>query len=408
MDAVQYQKKTKLAIFLSSLLSEPLFTVYGFVALILCKDLHATALQISILTMLRPVVSIFSFYWSAGLSKGGGKRLRSNIIGAGLLGRLPFLFFPWVNDPWFVIGASAVYMLFFRAGNPAWIEILKLNMPSEARHKSFSLGHTLSYLENIVLTLAFGAFLDKDPGLWRILFFGSALVGLANLVLFARLPINHKIEADPPVPMGSLREFILRPWKNSWELCKNRPDFARFQWGFMLAGCGIMVLQPAIPMFLVDKLHITYMDFGIALSLCKGLGITLSSPLWARAMNKLSIFSMARWVFFLFSLFPLFLIFSPWNLFWLYLAYTFYGIGQGGSHLVWNLSGPSFSGKQDSSVYSGVNVMMVGLRGAVAPPFGGFLTAAMGPFATILCAIGVSVSSVFFMKAESKKELQDL
>ncbi len=391
-----YQRKTKQAVLLSSILSEPLFTVYGFVAFILCKDLHATAFQIAILTMLKPIVSIFSFYWSANLSK-MGQKLRSNLIGANILGRLPFLFFPWVENPWYVVGASAVYMLFFRAGNPAWIEILKLNLPSDMRQKSFSFGYVLSYLENIALTLAFGAFLDKDPSLWRALFFGSALIGFMNLLLFAKLPINQKEIDAPSATKDSLGQFLLGPWKNSWNLCKKRPDFSLFQWGFMFCGFGIMLLQPAVPLFLVEKLQLSYMDFGIALSLCKGLGIAVSSPLWARLMNKVPIFTMSAYVFSLVGLFPVFLTFAPWHLFWLYLAYTFYGIAQGGSHLLWNLSGPIFSGNQDSSSFSGVNVMMVGIRGAVAPPLGGFLSVVLGPLATILVATGFCFYSSIFL-----------
>ena len=37
---------------------------------------------------------------------------------------------------------------------------------------------------------------------------------------------------------------------------------------------------------------------------------------------------------------------------------------------MWNMSGPIFAGKEESSQYSGVNVVLVGVRGAVAPPRG--------------------------------------
>lgn len=400
-----YQKKTKGTLLLSNLLNEPLFTVYNFVSFILCKDLHATAFQIAILTMLRPVVSIFSFYWNAGFAR---KHLRSNLLGATLLRCLPFLFFPWVESPWLVIGASAVYMLFFRAANPAWIEILKRNLPSEVREKSFSWGYVLSYVENIVLALAFGALLDRDPGHWRILFFGSALLGLMNLYLFAKVPIQQEEEEPLSEEKVSLKEFFVRPWRESLRLCRERKDFSLFQWGFMLSGFGIMVLQPAIPLFLVEKLHLSYMDFGIALSLCKAVGIAVSSPLWARLMHRISIFKMSGYVFFLVGLFPIFLFLSPVHLFWLYLAYLFYGIAQGGSHLVWNLSGPTFSGKKDSSSFSGVNVMMVGLRGAVAPPLGGLLCDLAGPLAALSLSAGLCFYSVYFLfkrSLEPKKSI---
>jgi len=392
-----YQKKTRNALLLSNILGEPLFTVYGFIAFILCKDLGATAFQIAILTMLKPLVSIFSFYWSSGLSKNKG-RLRSNLIWAGILGRLPFLFFPLIQDPWFVIAASAIYMLFYRAGTPAWIEILKLNLPTKVREKTFSFGYVLSYVENMILSLGIGALLDQNPNIWQILFFGSALFGMASLYIFARMPINHQEQPnEEAVPKDSLKDFFLKPWKNSWDLMQNRRDFSLFQWGFMLCGFGIMLIQPAVPLFLVKWLHLSYMDFGIALSLCKGLGIALSSSFWARLMPKIPIFKMSSLVFILVGCFPVFLLLAPLHIGWLYLAYAFYGIAQGGSHLLWNLSGASFAGKEDSSLFSGVNVVMVGLRGAVAPPLGGFLCVLLGPLMVLFLGVFFCFYSGYFL-----------
>ena len=86
----------------SNLLNEPLFTLYGFIAFILYKDLGASAFQIALLTMLKPVITILSFYWSAGL-KGGGKRLKANVLWAGFWMRAPFLVCPWVDSIWFVV-----------------------------------------------------------------------------------------------------------------------------------------------------------------------------------------------------------------------------------------------------------------------------------------------------------------
>ncbi|HEV7737137.1 MAG TPA: hypothetical protein VGO47_07175, partial [Chlamydiales bacterium] len=75
---------------------------------------------------------------------------------------------------------------------------------------------------------------------------------------------------------------------------------------------------------------------------------------------------------------------SPWNLTWFYVAYFWYGVGQGGSHLVWNMSGPIFAEKEDSSRYTGVNVVMAGLRGMVGPGLGSLMATGWGPI-QVLC-----------------------
>jgi len=46
---------------------------------------------------------------------------------------------------------------------------------------------------------------------------------------------------------------------------------------------------------------------------------------------------------------------------------------QGGSELGWKMSGPVFSKKDDSTPYSSINVLAVGIRGCIFPYFGTLL-----------------------------------
>jgi len=393
------QRKTRFSVFLSSILSEPLFTIYGFTALILRKHLDATAFQVSLLISLKPLLSILSFYWSSHLSKKPHK-LRANFLGAGFLARLPFLFFPFVESSWFLVVSAAIYMLFSRAGTPAWMEILKINLPKKKRERIFSAGYTLSYIEGMILVIGVGSLLDSNPSTWKILFFVSALLGLINLLYLSRLPINQEVEIVEN--RETWKCTLKRPWKKCFELMRTRPDFAHFQWGFMFCGAGIMLVQPAIALYLADTINISFTEWGIATTVCKGIFIALSSPVWSRLMNKYSIFTLSSWVFVLVGFLPFFLLFSSFSIAWVYLAYLFYGIAQGGSHLIWHLSGPSFSGEEDSSIYSGVNVMMVGVRGAVAPALGGLLCVYLGPLAVLAMGALLCVYSGFYIANKKK------
>ncbi|HAB99360.1 MAG TPA: MFS transporter, partial [Parachlamydiales bacterium] len=260
------------------------------------------------------------------------------------------------------------------AAIPSWVEILKRNMP-KTRDRIFSISSALGYIEGVGLSLAVGGLLDLESGLWKICFFVAALIGLSALWVQSKIPVDDV----PVVEKVSFKEKIIRPWRDSWRLMHSRPDFARFQWGFMLCGFGIMLIQPALPIFAVDDLHIGYLEMAVALSIAKGLGFALSSPFWSKWMNKVPIERLASWVFLLVGLFPFFLALSLWSGWWLYGAYFLYGIGQGGSHLVWNMSGPIFAGKEDSSRYTGVNVVLAGIRGAVGPSLGGLLAVSFGP-----------------------------
>ncbi len=400
MTELSKSKQMGWALVWTNLLTEPLFTLYSFLVFILYKDLGASAFQIALLTMLKPVVTILSFYWSAGL-KGKAKKLKSNVLWAGFFMRAPFLLCPWVDSAWFVIAAAANYMFFYRAGLPAWLEIIKRNM-GDGRGRIFSISSALGYAEGVVLALACGGLLDKDPGLWKVMFFGAAVVGLMSLAVQSRIEVEGEdlVEERP-----SLRELVVRPWRDSYQLIKRRPDFSRFQWGFMVSGFGLMLIQPALPLFAVDILGVSYLEMAGAISIAKGLGFALSSPLWARWIDRANVLKMASLVFFSFGIFTAFLSLSLWGIFWFYLAYFLYGVGQGGSHLVWNMSGPIFAGKDESSRYTGVNVALAGLRGAVAPPLGGWLAVLCGPVQVLMMGGALCVySSVRMLQSKFAKD----
>lgn len=299
--------------------------------------------------------------------------------------RAPFLLCPWVENVWFVVAATVNYMFWYRAGIPAWLEILKRNLKEGKRERSFSISSGLAYAEGVALSLAMGGVLDASPDLWRYLFFGAALIGLVGLGLLGRIELEPEPEEEERL---TVKELLVRPWRDSLKLMRERPDFSKFQWGFMICGFGIMLIQPALPIFAVDWLGVSYLELAGAVSIAKGFGFVLSSPLWARWFERISILKISSVVFWSFGLFPFLLALSPLNLWWLYAAYFWYGVGQGGSHLVWNMSGPVFAGKEESSRYTGVNVVMAGLRGTVGPGLGGWLAAIWGPI-QVLCIGGV-------------------
>ena len=99
----------------------------------------------------------------------------------------------------------------------------------------------------------------------------------------------------------------------------------------------------------------------------------ITSPSWATFMNKVNIYRFNSIVTLLAFIFPLCLLAAQTNLGWLYGGYLLYGVMQAGSEMSWHLSGPLFAKNEDSSVYSSINVLSVGLRGCFVPAIGSFL-----------------------------------
>ncbi|MBI5346090.1 MAG: MFS transporter [Chlamydiae bacterium] len=391
-----YYKKTGLALLTSAILKEPLFSLYGLIAFIMRKDLAATTLELSILTMLRPMVSILSYYWSSFVAN-RSDRLKPNFLWAGFLSYLPFLFLFWINSSWYVIFAVTIYIMFHRAGAPAWTEVLKLNMSKEGREKIFSWSSAVGYLVGVCLALIFGATLEKNPSSWKLLFFVSAILGMINVLVLSKVPIRLEKKSEEVFEKKPFKENLLKPWIDSFYLMKNKPEFAKFQWGYMINGVGLMIIQPVLPIFCVDYLKLSHSEYAIAYLICRGLGFIISSPIWGKMMGKISIMKFSINIFVITVLFMVSLILASFHVVWLYLGFCLYGITQGGNHLLWNLSGIFFAENEDSSRYSSVSVVSVSLRGSVVPPIGGLLTSFMHPLGIFALGAGFCFYSVFFL-----------
>ncbi len=189
----------------------------------------------------------------------------------------------------------------------------------------------------------------------------------------------------------------MQPLKDSVKLMQSRPDFALFQWGFMIGGFALMLIAPVRSIFMADYLPVSIADVTNARCVFVGLGMAGSSLLWKKALEIYGIQRLTAWILIGFGLYPLFLLLSSVNLSWFYLAHLVYGIAQGGSHLVWHLSGSIFAGDQSSTPFTTINVLMIGLRGAVGPLLGGLLCYSVGPVAVLVLGAMIALAGGWLM-----------
>ncbi len=193
MDCLRYfQKKTRQALLWMNLANEPFVVLYAILPFIFRKDLQASLLQISILTALRPVLPLFSFYWSANLTR-RKELLRPNLVLAWTLGRLPFILVPWIHNPWYLIFCCVFYEFFNKSGIPALIEILKINIPKAEREKTYTTYFVLSFCESILLGLLTLSLLHHRPSLWPVLCGITALISLSSLWAQLQIPIPEHL-----------------------------------------------------------------------------------------------------------------------------------------------------------------------------------------------------------------------
>lgn len=387
-----YHKSTRAAFLWSRILRTPFWSIYILLPFILYKDLHATPLQIGVIVALKPSVSLLSMYWASWI-KNRRDLLVPNVIWASILGLLPFFLFPFVNSAWFLIFSFGFFMVLHRGVVPAWMELMKLNLPEASRHRIFAWGSAFGYLGEGILPFCFGWILDDYYEAWRWIFPISALIAMIPVLFQYRIQVPEDVKPREESATISLKEILVRPWKNSWHLIATRPDFRGFQVGFMFGGMGLMFMQSVLPAFFVGVLNLSYTELGVALTLCKGIGFALTSEMWARWMDRIDIYRFSSIVTLIAFAFPLILLGAQYQIVWLYIAYIVYGAMQAGSEMCWNLSGPVFAKNEDSTLFSGVNLIAGGLRGCIAPALGLMLCSMFNP------AIALIIGGVFCLFA---------
>jgi MFS family permease len=388
-------QKTRRTLLWSGLLAEPLVSLFGLLPFIMRKDLGASLFELSLLSTLRPVVAVFTFYWASGLTR-NKQKLLSNTISARIGACAPFLLLPWISTSWSIIIAAVFYLFFYRAQTPAWMEILNRNLPKEHREKTFSLSSALNFSAGVILALLFGKLLDQQEGSWKWLLCSAALLAFVGALLPFKLPIRGDSDTDSVQP-ATVKDRLFKPWKDCFQLLRTHALFAKFQWGFMIGGFGLMLMAPALTIYFVDLLALSHTEMTIGRLVCMGFGFALFTSLWAKAIRRFSLHRLTAVICCGFGLFPIALLLAQWDITLFYFAFVLYGCTQAGSHLIWHLSGPLFAEKQDSAPFSKVNILMVGLRGLVAPLLGWQLCQAVGPLPVLVCGSIICLLGSLYM-----------
>lgn len=390
---------TGAAFFWTRILNVPFWIMFNLLPIILYRDLNISPWMVTLMVIIKPTSALLASYWSTWIHDRPNWLIR-NIVYANLLRYIPFLFIPWIDSPLVFIACFGFYMMLSRGVIPAWMEIFKLNLENQSRSRIFAYGSALDYFFTALLPIGLGLILDDYSLSWRLLLPATAILGLASTLFLypVRLEKKEVIPSLPPQQTPfSFKEQVLLPWKNAFKILKSRPDFFAFQWGFMLGGAGLMVYQPIIPIFFVDVLNLSYTKMLLAMAVCKALGYAAASPTWVSLFHKWNIYKFSGSISLTSALFPLLIIGSQFHIFFIYIAYILYGVMQAGSELSWHMSGPLFAKEHESSPYSTVNILLVGIRGCFAPLLGSLLYSMTNSATALIAGTMLCLCSSLFL-----------
>lgn len=391
-------RPTKWALIFLNIVSEPLSAIYTLLPFIFIKDLQASSLQLAIFISLRPLLSFFSFYWGSFWNKNTANLLK-NVKVAALLAHLPFLIFSFTSNVWLLLIASAFFQLFHRAGIPAWLEIVKRRIPQKTREETFSLSFAAGFVVSGIFGIFMGTMLDKSISWFSLLLFFASSCGLLSLFFLRLIPISTEKESS----IAPKRN----PIQDSFHLLRSRRDFLHFQTIFMIGGATLMLMAPALSHYYVENLSLSHVDISYARFIFMALGVMTSSYIWNRLFQQHHINKLIGPILGGFALFPLLLLITKFDLHLLYVAFFIYGIAQTGSHLIWNLSGISFSGGKSAVLFSQVNLLMIGIRGLIFPFLGSLLCQQISAPFVLFLGIIFCLLGAFYSVYQGKRS-QDL
>jgi len=185
--------------------------------------------------------------------------------------------------------------------------------------------------------------------------------------------VRGRIWTNMLTPMSPARmgfDGIITPYRRSIRLLQRNSNFAIFELGFMLYGCGFMMLQPTFPPFAKEILDLDYQEFSLMTSV-----VFFGVPFIMHGLLRgvLSGVSPAKGSFIAFSMvlcFPLLLMLVLWTKsFELGLvAFAWFGAAMVFVDYAWNFGPVKFANGRDAMPFVSAHAMMVGLRALIAFP----------------------------------------
>lgn len=344
----------------SALLQAPLWAfVQGTLPFLLFKHLEISPLLFALFVALKPTSGLLAPYWQL-FGRRSPVFIRLNLSWSCWLAGLPFVMGFWIEDARFWVTITGIFLILAKGRQGAWSELIR-GLP-EPSVRVVSLANSCGYGLGMILPVATGHLLDVAPESWHWYPLGSGLLMIGSGFLLHLIP--QTLTARTPT--------VRAPLRTAMTAFAQSPLFCRFQLAMMLAGSGLMIIQPAIPSLLMDRHALGYADCALIFGGCKALGYIVASPLWARLYTGRGVIRLsasAAWLSFIFVV-GILMASGPATL---GCAYLLYGCMQGASELSWQLAPVQFGQHQSALPYSSAAAFLMGLRGCVIPFVGTLL-----------------------------------
>ena len=403
----QLEKKTFSLHMLSNVFMGLSFGILMLHEIILKKSLLGTDFQVTLLIFLSSSAFIFSIYGTELIHRSSNPA--KTIIILALISRFFLFIIPLFSSPEYFIFCIAAMSYIDSLIKPSWNTVFKHNYSDSRRSLLYSYSSSLYTIVILIVSTVLGYLLDINYELYKILFPIAGIFDVLSYISLAKMiTMGQNLKMIPPgIPGKSLslklmEDIFVLPVRNMMRIFKENRPFLRFEVFFFMYGMAFMIASPAVPIYLVEVLQLSYSPISIAKGLVFYTATILFTPLMGRLHGTGNPTKFCGYLF-------LFLLFYPLSMMgvkylpgvisfitpeiMLYFTFFLFGILMSGITMSWNLSTIYYAPHYQEANYQSVHITLTGVRGLFSPFIGYLILRYVSIEATFI------VSSVIFLLA---------
>jgi len=326
--------------------------VFPFVAVIARKNLHASALEIGLLTMAPVAGNLLSLFWANTMQ---GRRKMPYAVWPWIVARSLFFLVIFATCSQVFVGLVVLFWLICSIASPAYSDLMKEIYPDGDRAKIMGYARVCMAVSGIILTLVAGTLLNYVS--YRHVFPAAAVFGVVSALVFKGIRAKQAT-GEPGV---RLHHFVA----DSAKLLVDDKGFVWFCAGIFVFGFGNFLASPIYTLYEVDVLGVDTVRQSVYTLVISAVAM-ISFFYWGsyldrRRPEKVIALQAAVWGFV-----PLMYLFAAkW---WMVLpAKALIGFIGAGVELSYFTGVLYFAPPERVSQYQAVFLTLMGLRGLIAP-----------------------------------------
>lgn len=331
-----------------------------FIAVIARETLHATPLELAIISMAPVSGNLFSLFWANMME---GRRKMPFAVASWAISRAIFALFYFVTS-------APVFVLVFLLSNiaasvagPAYSALMKEVYPDGDRAKIMGFARVITFASYLIVTPAAGWLLKLDKHAYRFAFPVAAIFGVVSALIFNKIKA-HERTGDSSVPV---HHFL---W-NSLKIIWHDPGFRWFSGAIFIYGFANFLISPIYAMYQVDFLGVDTRWAGVY-STISSLLMIIAYFYWGGFIDRRKPEKVIAYQALFFAGIPLgyALATQPWMLI---PSAILSGILNAGVDLAYFNGVLHFAPTECLTQYQAIFALLMGVRGIVAPLLGAFL-----------------------------------